>query len=85
MLKFSTYAPDIKFEELVGHAFSFYGAGTHTTEMTLSYVLLQLSRFPKVQEKVYQEVVQVINEDEGMITYDSLKKLEYLDMVFSGK
>ncbi|PSN43536.1 hypothetical protein C0J52_03713 [Blattella germanica] len=50
----------------------------------LSFNLYGLACNPEVQEKLRQEILNATKENGGALDYDSIQKLPYLDMVFSG-
>lgn len=66
-------------------AILFMLAGMDTTTSTLSLVTYFLATNPDVQGRAADEVdtVAAEMEDDNVLTYDSLSKLEYLDMVIS--
>ncbi|KAL1397234.1 hypothetical protein pipiens_009910 [Culex pipiens pipiens] len=74
MIKFSD-------EELVHQAFTMVGAGTDTSSNSVAFTLLSLGMYPEVQQKVYEEVMRVYPTDESEFTPESLKQLEYMEMV----
>ena len=73
----------IKFtdKELMDHAFTMVGAGTDTSSNSVACALLSLGMYPEIQQKVYEEVMRVFPTDESEFTPDSLKQLEYMEMV----
>ncbi|KXN72722.1 cytochrome P450 [Conidiobolus coronatus NRRL 28638] len=70
---------DVRYNTLI-----FFLAGQDTTSFTLSAVLYLLAEHPEIQEKVRQEVIKVLGENEyvdGKIqvpTNEQLNQLEYL-------
>uniref|UniRef100_A0AAT9UTT0 Cytochrome P450 6PZ29 n=1 Tax=Maconellicoccus hirsutus TaxID=177089 RepID=A0AAT9UTT0_MACHI len=70
-------------ELLAAQAFVFFIAGFETTSTSLSYVLLELSLNPSIQDKVRQEFIEVMSLHGGEITYDVLKQTPYMDMVIA--
>lgn len=60
-------------------------AGRDTTAGTLSFALLELARRPEIMEKLKEEVQEKFGRGEGSrleeITFESLKKCEYLKAV----
>ncbi|KAI8428774.1 hypothetical protein MSG28_007449 [Choristoneura fumiferana] len=56
-------------------------AGTDTSAVGASYVCVLLSRFPKVQEKVYEELRDVFGDSDRPLTVQDLPNLKYLDAV----
>ncbi|XP_063539939.1 probable cytochrome P450 6a17 [Cydia strobilella] len=61
------------------NAFIIFLGGFETTSATLAFLLLELAAHPDVQEKLRQEILQVVGERE--MTYDMLQELTYMDMV----
>ena len=63
---------------------TFSGAGLDTTLWSISYTLPLLGDHPEVQEKLYQEIQAYLsNDDFDKLTTDKLKKLTYINTVFS--
>lgn len=56
--------------------------GYETSAVALSYVLLNLAVYKDIQNKVYEELVQVLGRDlNRTIDLDDLPKLTYMEMV----
>lgn len=72
----------IEHNEAVGHLFSFFIAGHHTTMTTLSHAIYQLSLHPQIQDKLRTEVDSILKGKDS-ITYDSIKQMNYLDGVIN--
>ncbi|XP_020286743.1 cytochrome P450 9e2-like [Pseudomyrmex gracilis] len=68
---------------LTSHAVSFFVDGYETSSNVLSFVGFQLASHPKVQNKLREEVVSVLEKYDGVITYDTLKEMTYMDQVIS--
>ncbi|KAI8428772.1 hypothetical protein MSG28_007447, partial [Choristoneura fumiferana] len=56
-------------------------AGTDTSAVGASYASVLLSRFPNVQEKVYEELQDVFGDSDRPLTVQDLPNLKYLDAV----
>ena len=67
---------------LVSTAILFFFAGFDTTSTTLSVVVFGLIHHPEVQEKLRQEIEEVIGDSEK-ITGDHLKDLKYTENVIN--
>nr|UZE89828.1 cytochrome P450 CYP4415A1 [Chrysoperla zastrowi sillemi] len=67
----------------------FLAAGTETTSITSSFVLLMLGIHQNIQDKVYEELNRILNDDKNeheknknrMITPDDIRQMFYLEMV----
>jgi len=67
---------------IVSTAIIFFFAGFDTTATTLSLVVYALMNYPDTQEKLRQEIEDVIGADEK-ITADHLKELKYMENVLN--
>ncbi|XP_011869799.1 PREDICTED: probable cytochrome P450 6a13 [Vollenhovia emeryi] len=70
-------------EVLTSHAVSFFIDGYETSSTVLSFIGFNLAANPKVQEKLREEVMSVLNKHDGKITYEGLREMTYMDQVLS--
>ncbi|KAI8428773.1 hypothetical protein MSG28_007448 [Choristoneura fumiferana] len=56
-------------------------AGTDTSAVGAAFTTVMLSRYPEVQEKVYQELQDVFGNSERPVTAEDLPNLKYLEVV----
>ncbi|KAF5277798.1 hypothetical protein FQR65_LT03778 [Abscondita terminalis] len=69
-------------EEIRDEVNTFMFAGHDTTTSALSFTVYTLSKYPKIQDKVFQEISDVLGNDEtAEFTYENLQKLKYLEQV----
>lgn len=59
---------------------NFMFAGHDTTTCAIEFLLYNLAKYPEIQERVYQEVTDVLGDVEH-ITLNKLRDLHYLDLV----
>ncbi|XP_019875986.2 cytochrome P450 4C1 [Aethina tumida] len=57
----------------------FAGAAADTTAFTIAYTCLLLAMHPKIQERVYKEIIDAVGK-EGIIDQSDLSKFVYTDM-----
>jgi cytochrome P450 family 6 len=69
----------------VGQAFVFLLAGYETSGTTLCYALYELALHPEIQHNLRAEILEVLSEHDGKLTYDGIQDMSYLDMVVSGE
>jgi cytochrome P450 family 6 len=69
----------------VGQAFIFLFAGYETSSSTMSFALYELALHPEIQHSLRAEILQVLSEQDGKLTYDSVQGMSYLDRVVSGE
>ncbi|KAI5707412.1 hypothetical protein M8J77_002044 [Diaphorina citri] len=68
--------------ELIDEVLTVVGAGYDTTKTTNSLTLIMLALHPKIQQEVYDEIVQVLGDDpETVPTYDQIQELHLLTRV----
>lgn len=72
-------------EVLAAQAFLFFIAGFETSSTNLCYVLLELSQHEHIQDKVRQEIHDVLAANQGQLTHDVLKQMTYTEMVIEGR
>lgn len=68
-------------DEVMANAMVFMLAGYDTTASTLSFVLHLLTNYPDVQEKVRQEINDVLEKEE--LDYPAITKMRYLEQVIA--
>ncbi|KAI5692790.1 hypothetical protein M8J75_001293 [Diaphorina citri] len=69
----------ITHSELIDEVLTVVGAGYDTTKTTNSLTLIMLALHPKIQQEVYDEIVQVLGDDpETVPTYDQIQELHLL-------
>lgn len=68
-------------EEIHDHIYSFVAAGYETTSLQTAFTLLLLAIHEDIQEKAFQEIIEVFPNDDAKLDRESLGKLKYLDMI----
>ena len=69
----------------MAQALIFLAAGYETSASTLSFALYELALHPEIQQSVRAEILQVLSEHGGKLTYDGIQGMSYLDRVVSGE
>ncbi|KAK9496564.1 hypothetical protein O3M35_013154 [Rhynocoris fuscipes] len=64
---------------MIGNAFQFLQAGFEATAAISLLTLYELSKNMEIQKKARLEIVINVEEAGGMLTYDALKKMTYLE------
>lgn len=71
--------------DIAAQAMSFFFGGFDIMATALSFACYEMAANPDVQERLYEDIEQVI-EKNGGVTYDGvMHQMEYLDMVVKGK
>ncbi|XP_012537312.1 cytochrome P450 9e2 [Monomorium pharaonis] len=81
--KESTSEYKMTLDDIVSQAFSFFFAGFDTTSNLLCFVVHELAVNQDIQNRLREEVQQHLAEGNGEISYESLLKMSYMDMVIS--
>jgi cytochrome P450 family 6 len=71
--------------EIAAQCFVFFIAGFETSSSTGTFVLYNLVRNPKVQDKLREEIMTVLARHGNEITYDAMQEMKYLQMVIDGE
>jgi len=50
----------------------------------MSLAMYELAKNQSIQEKVRKEIKEVLDSVDGVISYDSIKKINYLEKIFQG-
>ena len=58
-------------------------AGYDTTGSTLAFTCHELAKYPEIQDKVREEVTDILDGKDGDIAYEDLQKMTYMDQVLS--
>ncbi|XP_071567381.1 cytochrome P450 6A1-like [Temnothorax nylanderi] len=67
---------------LASQAFVFFLAGFETSSTTISNALYELALNQKIQDNLREEIDEVHAKHGRDLTYDNIKKMDYLDKVF---
>ncbi|KAL8095521.1 cytochrome P450 89A2-like [Apium graveolens] len=72
-------------EEMVSLCGELLNAGTDTTSTALQWIMANLVKYPRVQDKLYQEIVSVVGEgeelEEKVVEEEELQQMSYLKAV----
>jgi hypothetical protein len=69
----------------VAQALIFLTAGYKSSTSTMSFALYELSLHPEIQHRLREQILQVLSEHDGKLTYESMQDMSYLDRVVSGE
>ncbi|XP_011706859.1 PREDICTED: cytochrome P450 9e2-like [Wasmannia auropunctata] len=81
--KESNSAHKMSLDDIVSQAFIFFFAGFETSSALMCFVAQELAVNQDVQDRLRKEVQQHLAEGNGEISYESLMKMSYMDMVIS--
>ncbi|XP_023951417.2 cytochrome P450 6B1-like [Bicyclus anynana] len=70
-------------EVIAAQAFIFYMAGYETSAATVAFMLYELAMNPLIQDKLIDELDEVLDRHNGNITYEIINELTYMEKVFN--
>ncbi|XP_059610494.1 cytochrome P450 6a2-like [Phlebotomus argentipes] len=73
----------ITLNELAAQCLVFFLAGFETSSTTISFCLYELAHNPDIQEKLRKEIMQSLEETNGMPTYEAVMGMKYLEKVIN--
>ncbi|CAG7709903.1 unnamed protein product [Allacma fusca] len=68
-------------DNIVAQALLFFSAGFDTVQNALTFAAYELAVNQDVQERLAEEVVPIMEKNNGALTYESVNEMQYLDMV----
>lgn len=71
----------ITVEEIAAQAFIFFEAGYESSSNTMTFALYELARHMDIQDRVREEIFQVLDKHGGVLNYDAVEEMKYLDQV----
>ncbi|XP_053694174.1 cytochrome P450 4C1-like [Sabethes cyaneus] len=81
LLQLSRERQQLTKEDITQHLDTIIFAGSDTTSTTMASVLLMMAMHPDVQEKVYQEVMEICPDKKQYVSLDDIAKLTYIEQV----
>lgn len=66
---------------MAGYALSLFVEGYETSSSVLGFAIYEMGRNPDIQERLYEEITEVLAKYDGQFTFDALQEMEYLEMV----
>ncbi|CAH0731802.1 unnamed protein product, partial [Brenthis ino] len=71
-------------QELIAYqSFSLFGAGFETTSIAMTFLLYELAKNKNIQEKVIEEVDEYFERHNGVVDYECVNELSYLEACIS--
>lgn len=72
---------EITDNDIMGQAMIFFFAGFETVASLMCFVAYELAANPEIQTRLREEINETYATNNGQITYESIVKMRYLDMV----
>lgn len=65
--------------------FVFFLAGFETSATSMTFVLYELSRNMDIQRKARNEINKVLEKYNGVLSYESMLEMSYIDQIINGR
>ena len=69
---------------MAAQLFVFFIAGFETSSTTMSNALYELALNPEIQKTLRQEIHEEMKRTGGVLEYEGIKKMKYIDQIFDG-
>ncbi|XP_056634040.1 probable cytochrome P450 6a20 isoform X2 [Diorhabda sublineata] len=73
---------ELTLEEMTSQALLFFVGGFETSSGSATLILFELGLHQDVQDKVREEINQVLKRHDGILTYEAISELTYLRQIF---
>ncbi|KAG4068832.1 hypothetical protein HA402_004980 [Bradysia odoriphaga] len=77
-------AERLTLEQMAAQAFFFFIGGYESSSTTISFCLYELAKKPILQQRAYDEIVQVLTAYNGEISFDSLNDMKFIESCIEG-
>ncbi|KXJ70318.1 hypothetical protein RP20_CCG024124 [Aedes albopictus] len=71
----------ITMNDVIAQAFLFFFGGFETSSKALSFALFELAYNQEIQDRAREEVQRVLAKHEGLLTYEALKDMVYVEQI----
>lgn len=71
--------------EAISHGFSFFIEGFETSGNVLSFALYAMAKNPDIQQRLREEMHDVLERHNNELTFDAMQEMTYLDCVVHGE
>lgn len=85
LMKQQDGSDSLTIDEIAAQAFVFFLAGFETSATTMTFVLFELVRNMDIQRKVRSEIGRVLDKYDGVLSYEAMMEMNYLDQIINGK
>lgn len=76
---------EITIEEMAAHSFLFFVGGFESSSSTMSFCMYELAKHPEIQQNIYDEIVDVLQKYNGILTYEAVADMKYLGQCLDGE
>ncbi|XP_047352250.1 cytochrome P450 9e2-like [Vespa velutina] len=74
---------NLDIQDIVAQAFIFFLAGFDTSSTLMCFMVHELAVHQEIQDRLRQEIDEVLLRTNGELTYEELSKMEYMEMIIN--
>uniref|UniRef100_A0A1I8Q363 Cytochrome P450 n=1 Tax=Stomoxys calcitrans TaxID=35570 RepID=A0A1I8Q363_STOCA len=72
---------NLSFDQIAAQFFVFFSAGYETSATTMTCVLFELARHKEIQNKLRQEIQEILEKHDNNLTYEAVMEMKFLEAV----
>lgn len=72
---------NLSMKQLTGHTLGSFVDGYETSSTSMSFAMWHLARNPDIQERLYEDISEVLQRHGNEFSYEAINEMEYLNMV----
>lgn len=65
--------------EMAGYALTMFVEGFETSSSVLAFAIYEMARNPDIQERLHEEITEVLARHNNQLTFEALHEMEYLE------
>ncbi|XP_073823363.1 cytochrome P450 6a8-like [Musca autumnalis] len=74
---------NLSYDQISAQLFIFFTAGFETSSTSMSYALFELAKYSDTQNKLRQDIWEVLQKHNHVMSYEALMDMKYLDCVLT--
>lgn len=74
----------LSINDMAAHSFGLILAGYESSSTTMGFFMYEMAKSPDIQQRVYEEIQEVLQRFDDELTYESLGEMKYLDCCLEG-
>lgn len=75
----------LSINDMAAHSFGLILAGYESSSATMAFFAYEMANQPEIQQRVYDEIQEVLQRFDGELTYEALSEMKYLESCVEGK
>ncbi|XP_061394791.1 cytochrome P450 6a8-like [Musca vetustissima] len=68
---------NLSYDQIAAQLFIFFTAGFETSSTSMSYALFELAKYPTIQNKLRQDILEIMERHNNQLTYEALMDMTH--------